>query len=663
MPNYLAKPTLKISGQAASDDLMEDILQIAVEESLHLPGMFTLVINNSAFSGRSGDTFWKHTDAFAIGDAIEIAFSSSTTTSSEFDDVQSGTVLKGEVTAIEVNFSNDSQAPIMVRGYDVSHRLHRGRKIRSFQEVTDSDLVNTIIGEVGISAGTVTSTSTSYPYVFQENQTAMEFLRERAARNGFELFVQDGKLNFRAPTAGTTVNLIWLQDLSSFRVRVSSADQVSEVEVRGWDYVNKTAIVSTQSAASTVQTSNEHGDGVDQSSSFSGNPSSPKITVVDQFVGSSTEADAIAQALMDELGGEFIHADAKAEGNPLIRVGKVVSLSNMDKYSGSYYVTEARHLYIGGFYSTEFSVRGLRSSDLIATLATPTRLKPGQTMLVGVVTDNKDTESLGRVKVKFPTLTEDHSSTWARVVSVGAGATRGFDCLPEIDDEVLVAFEHGDIHRPYVLGGVWNGTDAPPTVPDDSVNDTGVRLRTIQTRVGHILQFVEEDKDSSKKGIYLTTADAHKVFLDDSTKFIKVETAGGHSILLDDENKKIEVKSNGGHKITLDDNSTAKIDMISTGDINITAGSTNKITVKAQDIELNATSSILAKVMNNKLTINTSSITAEGTSATLKATAAAKVEGLNTTVSGTASVKVDGALASLEASGMAKVQGSLVKIN
>ena len=663
MPNYLAKPTLKINGQAASDAVMEDILQISVEESLHLPGMFTLVINNSAYSGRSGDTFWKHIDVFSIGDPVEIAFAASTTNSSEFDDANSGTVLKGEVTAIEVNFTSDSQAPIIIRGYDVSHRLHRGRKIRSFQDVTDSDLISTVIGEVGITAGTVTTTSTTYPYVFQENQTNMEFLRERAARNGFELFVQDGKLNFRSPTAGTTINLTWLRDLNSFRVRVSSADQVSSVEVRGWDYVKKEAIVSTKSSATTVRTSNDHGVGADTSSSFSGKPSSPKITVVDQPVGSTTEADAIAQALMNEMGGEFIYADAKAEGNPLIRVGKVVSLSKMGKYNGSYYITEARHIYTGGFYSTEFSVRGLRSGDLMSTLSSPTRLKPGQTMLVGIVTDNKDTESLGRVKVQFPTLTTDHASTWARVVGVGAGATRGFDCLPEVNDEVLVAFEHGDIHRPYVLGGVWNGTDAPPTVPENSVGDAGVRLRTIKTRLGHILQFVEEDKDDSKKGVYLTTADGHKLHLDDSTKFIKAETAGGHSIVMDDEGKKIEIKTTGGHTLILNDNSPAKIDFISTGDINMTAGSSNKITIKAKDIELAATSSFLAKVMNNKLDISTSAIAAEGTNATLKATAAAKVEGLNTTVSGSVSAKVEGALASLEASGIAKVQGSLVKIN
>ncbi|MCY7321509.1 MAG: phage baseplate assembly protein V, partial [Phormidesmis sp. CAN_BIN36] len=304
-----------------------------------------------------------------------------------------------------------------------------------------------------------------------------------------------------------------------------------------------------------------------------------------------------------------------------------------------------------------------RSGVLMSTLSSPTRLKPGQTLLVVIVTDNKYTVSFGRVIVQFPTLTTEHASTWARVVGVGAGATRGFDCLPEVNDEVLVAFEHGDIHRPYVLGGVWNGTDAPPTVPENSVGDAGVRLRTIKTRLGHILQFVEEDKDDSKKGVYLTTADGHKLHLDDSTKFIKAETAGGHSIVMDDEGKKIEIKTTGGHTLTLNDNSPAKIDFISTGDINMTAGSSNKITIKAQNIELAATSSFLAKVMNNKLDISTSAIAAEGTNATLKATAAAKVEGLNTTVSGSVSAKVEGALASLEASGIAKVQGSLVKIN
>ena len=70
---------------------------------------------------------------------------------------------------------------------------------------------------------------------------------------------------------------------------------------------------------------------------------------------------------------------------------------------------------------------------------------------MGIVTNNKDPEGWGRVKVKFPTLTEEHESNWARVVALGAAKQRGFDCLPEVNDEVLVGFEHGDIHRPYIL--------------------------------------------------------------------------------------------------------------------------------------------------------------------------------------------------------------------
>ncbi|MHC5832550.1 MAG: phage baseplate assembly protein V, partial [Nostoc sp.] len=94
---------------------------------------------------------------------------------------------------------------------------------------------------------------------------------------------------------------------------------------------------------------------------------------------------------------------------------------------------------------------------------------PGQTFLVGIVTNNKDPKGLGRVKVQFPTLTEEHTSNWARVVAPGAGNNRGFDCLPEIRDEVLVGFEHGDIHRPYIIGGVWNGEDASPENVNDAI--------------------------------------------------------------------------------------------------------------------------------------------------------------------------------------------------
>lgn len=541
---YTPEISLEIQGQAAPDTLMEDLLQVAVEESLHLPGMFTLVINNPYAPGQEAGEIWKHEDQFAIGKTLKIGFKSSTTKSDEYSEQIEGDVFEGEITAIEAHFTAGSQAPIIVRGFDVSHRLNRGRFNRSFQNMTDSDVVKKVIGELGISAGTIDDSGAPHDYIFQENQTNMEFLRERAARNGFELFVQDGKLNFRKPKADDSISLKWLQDLKNFQVRVSSAEQVSSVEVRGWDYEQKKPIVSTQSSEK-VLTETQYGSGKQTSSAFQEQPTEPTLVIVDQPVFTPKEADAIAQAIFNELGGEFVHADAQAEGNPAIRPGRVVELEDMGKYSGKYYVTEARHLLQERVYTTEFSVRGLRGGDLLSILAPPARPRVGQTVMVGIVTDNNDPEGWGRVRVKCPTLTEEHESNWARVVAAGAGGQRGLDCLPEIDDEVLVAFEHGNIHRPYVIGGVWNGQDSPPAPVADSVSSGKVRLRTLKTRTGHTLQFIEEDKGGSKKGIHVESVYGHEVYLNDSDRKIEIKTSGGHSLTLDDQGRSIEVVSKG----------------------------------------------------------------------------------------------------------------------
>jgi phage protein D/phage baseplate assembly protein gpV len=550
--NFRSLPTIKIDGEDAPKGLMEDIIQISVEESLHLPGMFTMVIQNDYFSGK-GEKPWRHQDVIQIGKSIVIGFIASSTDAKEFSQENQGEIIEAEITAIETHFTEKSQAPIIVRGYDTMHRLHRGQYNRSFQNLTDSDIVKRIMEETGLKEGKIDPSGEPHEYLFQENQTNMQFLRDRANRIGFELFVQNGKLYFRKPKVDQVLKLKWLKDISSFRVRVTSAEQVQEVEVRAWNYAEKKAIVSTQKTAQ-LHTETDYGKGSEVSNPFKGKPPTPRRIVVDRPVFNPKEADAIAQAVCNEIAGQYVHADAKAEGNPKLRPGKVIELENMGKYSGKYYITETRHLYYERVYLTEFSIRGLRGGEMLTLLAQPPLLKAGQTMLVGIVTDNKDPEKLGRVKVKFPTLTEEHSSHWARVVSMGAGENRGFDCLPEINDEVLVAFEHGDIHRPYIIGGVWNGKDKPPTSVDDSVKDGKVRLRTIQTRTGHQIQFVEEDGASNQVGVYIKTKGGQELFMNDSD-----------------------------HSITL--NSTKNLTIKATGNIDISAGGV--ITIKGSLIKLN----------------------------------------------------------------------------
>ncbi|MFL6293947.1 MAG: phage baseplate assembly protein V [Thermoanaerobaculia bacterium] len=111
----------------------------------------------------------------------------------------------------------------------------------------------------------------------------------------------------------------------------------------------------------------------------------------------------------------------------------------------------------------------------------------------GVVTNNQDPEGMGRVKVSFPWLSEAHESNWARVVTPMAGNERGWYTLPEVGDEVLLAFEHGQVERPCVLGALWNGKDKPPADNGDGKNN----IRIFKSRSGHVVKL--DDTEGAEK--------------------------------------------------------------------------------------------------------------------------------------------------------------------
>ncbi|HLK01348.1 MAG TPA: phage baseplate assembly protein V [Streptosporangiaceae bacterium] len=111
---------------------------------------------------------------------------------------------------------------------------------------------------------------------------------------------------------------------------------------------------------------------------------------------------------------------------------------------------------------------------------------------IGIVTNNKDPEGLGRVKTSLPWMDGSVESDWARVVTPMAGAGRGVYFLPEVNDEVLVAFEHGNPDMPYVLGSLWNGKDKPPATNGDGKND----VRVIRSRGGSVIRLTDTDQDA-----------------------------------------------------------------------------------------------------------------------------------------------------------------------
>jgi uncharacterized protein involved in type VI secretion and phage assembly len=189
---------------------------------------------------------------------------------------------------------------------------------------------------------------------------------------------------------------------------------------------------------------------------------------------------------------------------------------------------------------------------------------------VGVVTNNQDPDKLGRVKVRFPWLSDADESQWARVAAPMAGKDRGIYFLPEVDDEVLVAFEQGDIRFPCVIGALWNGKDAPPAKNDDGKNN----IRVIKSRSGHVVRLNDEDgketievvDKSAKNSIVIDTA--KNTITITSDKDIALKAANG-TITLDAQ--KVAVKSSADSKIE----AGAGMDVKASGTLNIKGATVN----------------------------------------------------------------------------------------
>jgi uncharacterized protein involved in type VI secretion and phage assembly len=144
-----------------------------------------------------------------------------------------------------------------------------------------------------------------------------------------------------------------------------------------------------------------------------------------------------------------------------------------------------------------------------------------------VVTDIVDPQSLGRIQIKFPWLGLDGDSVraWATLLTPYADDDQGFEALPAVDTQVVVAFEAGDLSRPYIIGSAWNGQEAMPEAPAAPNNK-----RLIKSRAGSLLEF--DDTDGAAK-ITLSMKSGHKLVLDDSAKEVKFEHANGCVIKFD----------------------------------------------------------------------------------------------------------------------------------
>jgi len=583
---YLSQFYIKINGSDASETVMDKIISIEVDDNLILPDMFSVHLRDTTFSMTDSSDF-------DLGSKIEISAQSGSSTVD---------LLAGEITALEPQFDHDLGPTLVIMGYDEAHRLHRSKKTKTYLQMTDSDIAKQVASDAGLGVGSVDSTSEVHDYVLQDNQTNMEFLQERARRNGYRIWVADKKLYFKKePSSSSTPTLVWGTDLLEFEARLTAASQVSEVTVRGWDPKTKEEIVGTASTPSDTPSIGYSKKGGTAVSNAFGITSTE--TIVDRPVASQKDAESIAQAICDEMGNNFIKAKGRCMGNPQVQAGAKIKLEGIGtRFSGEYRVTHALHTYDNNGYFTEFTVSGHKSDTLKELLKTEQEQKLG--VVIGIVTNNQDPDGLCRIKVKYPSISGDVESNWARLATPMAGPGRGIEFIPEVNDEVLVAFQNNDINHPFIIGSLWNGKDEPPEKNDAIVDTNGVNKRIIKSRTGHIVTF--DDTDG-----------ACKISIIDKT--------GKNSIEIDSENNTMTLKVDAD--LTLDAaNGTVKI------------ACKDFVVDASGDVKIDGTN-IASKA--------TSKFAGEGATAEIKASGSTDVKGATVKVEGSGPVTVKGAVINL----------------
>lgn len=561
------RATIEVDGRELDATVVPDVERVVVDDHLHLPDTFELTIRDHARDvlDRTG---------IRIGSRVKISAPALGSTTAE-------ALITGEVTSVEAAYTS-SGSKVIVRGYDHAHRLTRGRRTETYLNVKCSDVARTVASRAGLQTGTIDNSGEVQAYIAQANQTDLDFLRGLARPIGFEVAVLDGKLDFRRPAQASQApgsgdyastdpaQLVFGQDLLEFRPRVTSAGQVGEVQVRGWSVADKNALVGTAPGGTTTVSLPD--TPADLASRF-GNPTH---VVADRPFGSQRAVEEAARATAEAIGSAVAEVTARARGNPVLKAGKAVSVSLVAApFAGRYTLTHTRHVFDDeAGYVTELVVSGRQERSLLGLASAGATGAAAQFagVVIGIVTDAADPDKLGRVKLRFPWLADKFETDWARVVMLGAGPDRGAVFIPEVNDEVLVAFEHGDFRSPYVIGGLWNGQDKPPA------HDTtgGLQERSIVSRLGNKVVLV--DKDGAAAIRLVTAGGKCEIVLDESSNEVVIKSGGGKVTI--EAQSDVTLKSTGNFTIE----STGNVDIKATGNANLQA--TGNATVKGSQVQL-----------------------------------------------------------------------------
>jgi Bacteriophage probable baseplate hub protein len=335
-----------VSKQNLVVDLGLEVASVQVDNTLEGADQFTFVINNG-FDIALRD--FPHLRIFELGAPVQIHMG--------YGDLQKlELLLNGLVTSVNTSFPSSGPLQITVSGYDLSYPLTKGKRSHNWENAKDSDVVRQIAGRHNLQPE-VKDSEVVHPKIEQSQESDFQFVRKLAERNGFEFFVFDKTLHFSPPANGEsgTIKLEWGQGLVSFSPEVTLAEQVTEVEIRGWNVRTKQEIIGRARAGDEPGRDPKRLSGAEYLRKIC---KEKAVLRIRQPVYDQQEADRRARSVLKLRSEKFIKGSGESIGIPALRAGRNVELAKVGEFfSKTYYVEQTTHKVDSSGYKTTFRVK------------------------------------------------------------------------------------------------------------------------------------------------------------------------------------------------------------------------------------------------------------------------------------------------------------------
>lgn len=487
----------------------------------------------------------------------------------------------GIVTQVDIENSIDALNSVLITAKSPTIVMDAATRDAFFYDQKASDIIAAILQKHSITLGGNTTTNGTLKFCVQYGETDYRFVRRLAGANGLFAFYDGQRFSTAKASGSSPQELAWRQSLGAFSVGLGTGS--FQHEGITWDYVRKSAIAA-QPSASTPALSGVLKKSLDASKQVFTKASTSPIQPV---VPDARTLDQVMEARKGAALGCMILCEGTSV-MPSVAVGKCVRITGMGSaIDGTYWVNEVSHAFDeSGQYSNTFRATPV---DIANPYNSPT-LPPVTQVQTALVTDNNDPEGLGRVKVKFPWM-DQNETPFIRIAMPDAGNERGWFLMPEVNDEVLVAYEQGDPDHPIILGCLYNGMDKPAYGSGAFLDSGAVMIKEFKTRLGNIIRFTDKNGDEQLEILQKDGKNAITMKVNGPSIMIESKdgdiTIKGKNLVLDGQSINLKSQQDIGLKSGTDLKIEAGANLTQKATANLQMQASAQVSVKGAIIQLN----------------------------------------------------------------------------